>query len=123
MRCSGKWGPQNQKKDFPCTRLHIAGLPYTFAGQSCLDEITGCSPYGASTIAGNEEQRWPSENELEGARFQGRYVAEIASKLTWQSSFLENILVLLKTLRLHTFFSDSIRKYNPVFRHFRAAQT
>jgi NAD(P)H dehydrogenase (quinone) len=60
----------------------IAGLPYTFAGQSRLDEITGCSPYGASTIAGNERQRWPSENELAGARFQGRYVAEIASKLT-----------------------------------------
>jgi len=68
------------------TLLHhgmiIAGLPYTFAGQSRLDEITGCSPYGASTIAGNEGQRWPSENELAGARFQGRYVAEIASKLT-----------------------------------------
>jgi NAD(P)H dehydrogenase (quinone) len=68
------------------TLLHhgmiIAGLPYTFAGQSRLDEISGCSPYGASTIAGNEGQRWPSENELAGARFQGRYVAEIAVKLT-----------------------------------------
>lgn len=68
------------------TLLHhgmiIAGLPYTFAGQSRLDEITGCSPYGASTIAGNEGQRWPSGNELAGARFQGRYVAEIAAKLT-----------------------------------------
>ena len=68
------------------TLLHhgmiIAGLPYTFAGQSRLDEISGCSPYGASTIAGSDGQRWPSENELAGARFQGRYVAEIASKLT-----------------------------------------
>jgi len=67
------------------TLLHhgmiIAGLPYTFAGQSRLDEVTGCSPYGASTIAGNDGQRWPSENELAGARFQGRYVAGIAVKL------------------------------------------
>lgn len=67
------------------TLLHhgmiIAGLPYTFAGQSRLDEITGCSPYGASTIAGNDGQRWPSENELAGARFQGRYIAGIAAKL------------------------------------------
>ena len=67
------------------TLLHhgmiIAGLPYTFEGQSRLDEITGCSPYGASTIAGNAGQRWPSENELAGARFQGTYVAGIAAKL------------------------------------------
>ncbi len=59
----------------------IAGLPYTFTGQSRLDEITGCSPYGASTIAGNNGQRWASENELAGARFQDRYVAGIAAKL------------------------------------------
>jgi len=57
----------------------IAGLPYTFKGQSRMDEITGCSPYGASTIAG--EGREPSENELDGARFQGRHVSEIAAKL------------------------------------------
>jgi NAD(P)H dehydrogenase (quinone) len=67
------------------TLLHhgmiIAGLPYAFAGQSQVSEITGCSPYGASTIAGNDGQRWPSENELAGARFQGRYVAGIAAKL------------------------------------------
>ena len=66
------------------TLLHhgmiIAGLPYAFAGQARLDEISGCSPCGASTIAGNEEQRWPSKNELAGARFQGRYVAGIAAK-------------------------------------------
>jgi len=45
----------------------IVGLPYTFTRQSQLDEISGCSPFGASTIAGNEGQRWPGENELAGA--------------------------------------------------------
>jgi NAD(P)H dehydrogenase (quinone) len=59
----------------------IVGLPYTFKGQMTMDEITGCSPYGASTIAGGTGERQPSENELAGARFQGRHVAEIASKL------------------------------------------
>jgi len=67
------------------TMLHqgmvIAGLPYTFQGQSRTDEITGCSPYGASTIAGSRGERTPSENELAGARYQGKYVATIASKL------------------------------------------
>ena len=67
------------------TLLHhgmiIAGLPYTFAGQSRIDEMTGCSPYGASTIAGNDGSRVPGETELAGARFQGRYVAGIARKL------------------------------------------
>jgi NAD(P)H dehydrogenase (quinone) len=47
-----------------------------------MDEITGGSPYGASTIAGGDGSRMPSENELEGARYQGRYVAEIADKLS-----------------------------------------
>lgn len=60
----------------------IVGLPYSFAGQSRLDEITGGSPYGATTIAGGDGSRQPSENELDGARFQGRHVAEIAAKLT-----------------------------------------
>ena len=68
------------------TLLHhgmiIAGLPYTFAGQSRIDEMTGCSPYGASTIAGNDGSRQPGVTELEGARFQGRYVAGIAAKLS-----------------------------------------
>ena len=59
----------------------IVGLPYTWAGQMKLDEITGGSPYGASTIAGGDGSRQPSANELEGARFQGRHVAEIAAKL------------------------------------------
>ncbi|RNC65848.1 MAG: NAD(P)H:quinone oxidoreductase [Desulfuromonadales bacterium] len=59
----------------------VVGLPYAFAGQMRIDEITGGSPYGASTIAGGQGERMPSENELAAARFQGKYVAEIASKL------------------------------------------
>jgi NAD(P)H dehydrogenase (quinone) len=59
----------------------VVGLPYTFQGQMRVDEITGCSPYGASTIAGGKGERMPSENELAGARFQGRHVAEIAAAL------------------------------------------
>ena len=59
----------------------IVGLPYSFQGQMRLDEVTGGSPYGASTIAGGDGSRQPSENELEGARFQGRLVAETAAKL------------------------------------------
>lgn len=61
--------------------LVIVGLPYAWAGQSRLDEITGGSPYGASTITGADGARWPSDNELEGARWQGRHVAEITRKL------------------------------------------
>ena len=67
------------------TLLHhgmiIAGLPYIFAGQTTMNEITGCSPYGASTIAGTDGLRFPSKIELDGARFQGRYVAKIAEQL------------------------------------------
>lgn len=61
----------------------IVGLPYSFKGQMRMDEITGCSPYGASTLAddGHGGHRDPSENELDGARFQGRHVAEIALAL------------------------------------------
>jgi NAD(P)H dehydrogenase (quinone) len=59
----------------------VVGLPYSFAGQMKLDEITGGSPYGASTIAGTDGSRQPSENELAGARFQGKHVAEVAAKL------------------------------------------
>ncbi len=59
----------------------VVGLPYAFAGQMTMDEITGCSPYGASTIAGGDGSRLPSENELAGARFQGAHVAGIATKL------------------------------------------
>ncbi len=59
----------------------VVGLPYSFAGQMTLDEITGCSPYGASTIAGGQGQREPSANELDGARHQGALVAQTALKL------------------------------------------
>ena len=59
----------------------LVGLPYAAAGQTRLDEITGGSPYGATTIAGGKGERQPSENELELARFQGRHVAETAAKL------------------------------------------
>jgi NAD(P)H dehydrogenase (quinone) len=59
----------------------IVGLPYSFQGQTSLTEITGGSPYGATTIAGGDGSRRPSENELAGARFQGKHVATIAAKL------------------------------------------
>jgi NAD(P)H dehydrogenase (quinone) len=69
---------------FHITLLHlgmiIVGLPYAFQGQMRIDEITGCSPYGASTIAGGQGERQPSVNELDGARWQGRHVATIAAK-------------------------------------------
>ncbi|MTD93213.1 NAD(P)H:quinone oxidoreductase [Hyphomicrobium sp. xq] len=61
--------------------LVIVGLPYSFQGQMSLQEVTGGSPYGASTIAGGDGSRQPSDNELAGARFQGRHVAQIAAKL------------------------------------------
>lgn len=59
----------------------IAGLPYSFQGQMTLSEVSGGSPYGATTIAGGDGSRLPSANELAGAHFQGKYVAEIAAKL------------------------------------------
>jgi NAD(P)H dehydrogenase (quinone) len=59
----------------------VVGLPYSFQGQMTLDEITGGSPYGATTIAGGKGERQPSRNELDGARFQGRHVAQVAAKL------------------------------------------
>ncbi|KAA0594088.1 NAD(P)H dehydrogenase (quinone) [Azospirillum lipoferum] len=59
----------------------IVGLPYSFQGQMGLSEVMGNSPYGASTIAGGDGSRRPSAVELDGARFQGRHVAEIATKL------------------------------------------
>jgi NAD(P)H dehydrogenase (quinone) len=59
----------------------IVGLDYGHAGQMTLDEITGGSPYGATTIAGGDGSRQPTANELEGARYQGRKIAETANKL------------------------------------------
>lgn len=67
------------------TLLHhgmvIAGLPYAWQGQQRMDEITGGSPYGATTITGGDGSRMPSDNELDGARWQGAYVAGLAAKL------------------------------------------
>ncbi|HMM75790.1 MAG TPA: NAD(P)H:quinone oxidoreductase [Gammaproteobacteria bacterium] len=59
----------------------IVGLDYGYAGQTTLDEVAGGSPYGATTIAGGDGSRQPSENELGGARYQGRKIAETAKKL------------------------------------------
>lgn len=59
----------------------VVGLPYSYQAQMTLDEIAGGSPYGATTIAGGQGQRQPSAIDLDGARFQGRLVAETANKL------------------------------------------
>jgi NAD(P)H dehydrogenase (quinone) len=79
-------GQESTILTFHVTLLHqgfvVVGLPYTFQGQMRIDEITGGSPYGASTIAGGDGSRMPSENELEAARFQGKHVASIAAKLS-----------------------------------------
>jgi NAD(P)H dehydrogenase (quinone) len=79
-------GQETTILSFHLTLLHhgmvVVGLPYAFQGQMTMDEITGCSPYGASTIAGADGSRLPSENELAGARYQGAHVAKIAKKLT-----------------------------------------
>lgn len=79
-------GQESTILSFHVTLLHhgmiVVGLPYTFQAQSRIDEITGGSPYGASTIVGTKGERMPSENELAAARFQGRRVAEIAARLT-----------------------------------------
>ena len=78
-------GQESTILSFHITLLHqgmiIVGLPYAFAGQSRMDEITGGSPYGASTIASPKGERMPSENELSAARYQGKHVAQIAAKL------------------------------------------
>ncbi len=67
------------------TLLHlgmvVVGLPYSAKGQMAMDQITGGSPYGATTIAGGDGSRLPSDNELDLARFQGRHLAVIAGKL------------------------------------------
>lgn len=79
-------GQESTILSFHYTLLHqgmvIVGLPYTFKGQRIMGEISGCSPYGASTIAGADGSRLPSENELAGARYQGEHVAKIAKKLS-----------------------------------------
>lgn len=78
-------GQETTITSFHTTLLHhgmvIVGLPYSETRQFIVDEISGGSPYGASTIAGGDGSRLPSENELAMARFQGRHVATIAKKL------------------------------------------
>ena len=78
-------GQETTITSFHTTLLHhgmvIVGLPYTFKGNSEMGEISGGTPYGATTIAGNDGSRMPSANELDGARFQGNHVAQIAGKL------------------------------------------
>lgn len=79
-------GQESTILSFHTTLLHhgmvIVGLPYAFAGQMTMTEISGGSPYGAATIAGGKGERMPSANELAGARFQGKHVATIAAKLS-----------------------------------------
>jgi NAD(P)H dehydrogenase (quinone) len=78
-------GQETTITSFHLTLLHqgmiIVGLPYLFAGLTRMDQITGGTPYGATTLAGADGSRQPTENELEGARFQGRHVAQIAARL------------------------------------------
>lgn len=81
---------QHGGQEIALLRMHVAmlhlgmvvvGLPYTFLGQMRIDEITGGTPYGATTVTGHKGERKPSKNELEAAYFQGKHAAMIASKL------------------------------------------
>jgi NAD(P)H dehydrogenase (quinone) len=78
-------GQETTITSFHSTLLHqgmvVVGVPYSCQELLNMSEITGGSPYGASTLAGTDGSRRPSENELKIARFQGRHVAEIAAKL------------------------------------------
>jgi NAD(P)H dehydrogenase (quinone) len=78
-------GQETTITSFHTTLLHqgmvVVGVPYSCEELMTMDEVTGGSPYGASTLAGGDGKRMPSENELAIARFQGRHVAEIARKL------------------------------------------
>ncbi|MGA2506482.1 MAG: NAD(P)H:quinone oxidoreductase [Chitinispirillaceae bacterium] len=83
-------GQESTILSFHTTLLHhgmiVVGLPYAFEGQTRMDEITGGSPYGASTIAGGKGERQPSANELAAAKFQGKHVATITAKLITSKS-------------------------------------
>jgi NAD(P)H:quinone oxidoreductase type IV len=78
-------GQETTITSFHTTLLHhgmvIVGVPYSEPGLGNMAEITGGTPYGATTLAGADGQRTPSENELKIARFQGKHVAQIAGKL------------------------------------------
>jgi inorganic pyrophosphatase len=80
QHCHPAWRPT-----FHSRLLHqgmiIVGLPYAFAGLTNMDEVTGGSPYGATTLAKADGSHQPSANELDGARYQGKHVAQIAAKL------------------------------------------
>ena len=79
-------GQETTITSFHLTLMHhgmiVVGLPYTFEGNMEMGEISGGTPYGATTLAGADGSRMPSDNELAGARFQGKHVAQIAAKLT-----------------------------------------
>jgi NAD(P)H dehydrogenase (quinone) len=79
-------GQETTITSFHSTLLHqgmiIVGLPYTFPGLTNMNEITGGTPYGATTLANADGSRQPSANELDGARYQGKHVAQITAKLT-----------------------------------------
>jgi NAD(P)H dehydrogenase (quinone) len=78
-------GQETTITSFHSTLLHhgmvISGVPYSCKGLTVMTEISGGSPYGASTLAGSDGKRTPSDNELEVARFQGQHVAQIAKRL------------------------------------------
>lgn len=78
-------GQESTILTFHITLLHqgmvVVGLPYAFQGQMQTEDISGCSPYGASTVAGADGSQSPSKNEIAGARYQGEHVAKIANKL------------------------------------------
>jgi NAD(P)H dehydrogenase (quinone) len=79
-------GQESTILSFHTVLLHhgmvIVGLPYSYQGQMGHDEIRGGSPYGATTVAGGDGSRQPSKQDLEGATYQGKHVAEIAAKLS-----------------------------------------
>jgi NAD(P)H dehydrogenase (quinone) len=81
-------GQETTITSFHTTLLHhgmvIVGVPYTCQGLTAMHEVSGGSPYGATTLAGSDGKRQPTQNELDVARFQGRHVAEIAAKLSAQ---------------------------------------
>lgn len=78
-------GQESTILSFHTVLLHhgmvVVGLPYSFTGQFGHEVVNGCSPYGATTIAGGKGERLPSQLELDGARFQGKHAASIGAKL------------------------------------------
>jgi len=83
----------------------IVGLDYGFAGQTTVAEVTGGSPYGATAIAVGDGSRQPSENELAGARYQGKRIAEIARTLSSHSPTREreSLVHAMSAVRVEAF--------------------